>query len=87
MLFHAPRAQQELHSAEIIGEHLDGCLSLQACQFVHSGHSRLDEKGFQQLDEDVEIGEHASVNVRIDGIVDDMRLLNVLAACLAEKPP
>ncbi len=82
----APRTQQEPHSAETIGEHLDSCLSVQAFKFVHCGHAHLEEQRFQQLDEDVEIGEHAPVNLGIHGIVDDMRLLlNVLTACLAKK--
>ncbi len=86
MVFRAPRAQQEPHTAEIVREHLDGRLTVQAFKLVHGDHSHPDEKRFQQLNEDVAIGEHAPMDVGIYRIVDDVRLLlDMLAACLAEK--
>src|SRR6266567_8960534 len=88
MVFRAPRAQQEPHTAEIAREHLDGRLTVQAFKFIPSGHSHPHEKRFQQLNEDIAIGEHAPMNVGIYRIVDHVRLLlDMLAACLAEKMP
>src|SRR5713226_3485100 len=88
MVFRAPGAQQEPHTAEIAREHLDGRLTVQAFKLVLGDHSHPDEKRFQYLNEHIEIGEHAPMNVGIYRIVDHMRLLlNMLAACLAEKMP
>ncbi len=63
MVFRAPRAQQEPHTAEIVREHLDGRLTVQAFKFVLGDHSHLDEQRFQQLNKDVAIGKHASMHV------------------------
>jgi hypothetical protein len=64
MVFRAPRAQQEPHTAEFVREHLDGRLTVQAFKLVPSDHSHPDEKRFQQLNEDVAIGEHAPTGRR-----------------------
>src|SRR6266700_665519 len=88
MVSHAPCTQPEPHTAEIVREHLDGRLTAQVFKLVPGDHSHPHEKRFQHLNEDVAIGEHAPVNVGIYRIVDHMRLLvDMLAACLAEKMP
>ena len=88
MVFRAPRAQQEPHAAEIVREHLDGRFTAQVFKLVPGDHSHPHEKRFQQLNEDIAIGEHAPMNVGIYRIVDHVRLLlDMLAACLAEKMP
>src|SRR5713101_7133651 len=86
MVFRAPRAQQEPHTAEIVREHLDGRLTAQVFKLVPGDHSYPHEKRFQQLNEDVAIGEHAPMKVGIYRILDHVRLLlDMLAVCLAEK--
>src|SRR5260370_9363023 len=86
MVFRAPSAQQEPYTAEIAREDLDGRLTVQAFKLGLGDHSHPHEKRFQYLNEHIEIGEHAPMNVGIYRIVDHVRLLlDMLAACLAEK--
>src|SRR6266851_920370 len=86
MVFRAPRAQQEPHAAEIVREHLDSRLTVQAFKFVLGDHSHPHEKRFQYFNEHIAIGEHAPMNVGIYRIVDHVRLLlDMLAACRTEK--
>src|SRR6266704_6911230 len=88
MVFRAPCTQQEPHTAELVREHLDGRLTMQAFKFVLGDHSHPHENRFQYLNEDIAIGEHAPMHVRTYRIVDHVRLLlDMLAACLAEKMP